>query len=68
MSIFDKAKEALTSDKGEEITDKVFDAAENFAAEKLGADKAEQVRQAREALDAKIGNEDTTTTEDTEAR
>lgn len=67
VSIFDKAKEALNSDKGEEITDKAFDAVEKFAAEKLGADKADKVKQAREALDAKIGNEGNTATEGTEA-
>ena len=44
MGIFDKAKDALNSDKGEELTDK-------------GLDKADQIDKARDAADGKLGNE-----------
>lgn len=59
MSLFDtikgKAQEAL---KNEGLTDKVLDKAEQIATNKLGADKADQIRKAREAVDNKIGSND----------
>ncbi|MDP9800699.1 hypothetical protein J2S49_000775 [Arcanobacterium wilhelmae] len=57
MGIFDKAKEALNSEKAEELTDKALDAAEGFATDKLGADKADQVKGVRDQIDSKLGNE-----------
>ena len=36
MGIFDKAKDALNSDKGEELTDKGLDKAADAADDKLG--------------------------------
>lgn len=62
MSIFDKAKEALKSDKAEEISDKILDKGEQLAAEKLGSDKAAKAAEVRNAIDAKIGNEGSTGT------
>lgn len=55
MGIFDKAKEALNSEKGEEVTKEGLDKAENFAKDKLGEDKADQVDKARDAIDDKLG-------------
>lgn len=55
MGIFDKAKEALNSEKGEKVTKEGLDKAENFAKDKLGEDKADQVDKARDAIDDKLG-------------
>lgn len=58
MGIFDKAKEALNSEKGEEVTKEGLDKAEEFAKDKLGDDKADQVDKARDAIDDKLGTND----------
>ncbi|WP_293771778.1 antitoxin [uncultured Corynebacterium sp.] len=58
MGIFDKAKDALNSDKGEELSDKGLDQAADFAKSKLGEDKAEQIDSARDQLDDRIGKQD----------
>ena len=42
MGIFDKAKDALNSDKGEELSDKGLDKAADAAKGKLGEDKADR--------------------------
>ena len=57
MGIFDKAKDALNSDKGEELSDKGLDKAAEAAKGKLGEDKADKVDQARDAIDGKLGSE-----------
>lgn len=57
MGIFDKAKEALSSDKAEEVSDKVLDKGEKLAHDKLGKDKADKVSDVRDSIDDKIGNE-----------
>lgn len=54
MGIMDKAKELLNS---EDTTDMILDKAEELAKAKLGEDKAEQIAQARQAADEKLGNE-----------
>ena len=56
MGIFDKAKDALNSDKGEELTDKGLDKAAEAAKGKLGEDKADKIDSARDQLDDRIGN------------
>lgn len=58
MGIFDKAKDAIDSDKLEEATNEGLDKAEDFAKDKLGEDKAEHVDKARDAIDDKLGNND----------
>lgn len=58
MGIFDKAKEALNSEKGEEVTKEGLDKAEDFGKDKLGEDKADQVDKARDAIDDKLGTND----------
>ncbi|WPF66869.1 MULTISPECIES: antitoxin [unclassified Corynebacterium] len=50
-----KATEFLNSDKAEEQTDQVLDKAADFAKDKLGEDKADQVDKVRNAIDDKIG-------------
>ena len=57
MGIFDTAKDALNSDKGEELSDKGLDKAAEAAKGKLGEDKADQIDKARDAADGKLGNE-----------
>nr|WP_120491256.1 antitoxin [Corynebacterium lactis] len=52
MGLMDKAKEMLGS---EETTDKILDKAEQLATEKLGADKADQIKKVRDAVDDKVG-------------
>ena len=57
MGIFDTAKEALKSEKAEEISDGILDKAEGLAEDKLGADKAAKVADVRDKIDGAIGNE-----------
>ncbi len=56
MGIFDKAKDALNSDKGEQISDKGLDKATEVAEQKFGEDKADKIQQGRDKLDDQIGN------------
>ncbi|EEI78991.1 antitoxin [Corynebacterium striatum] len=56
MGIFDKAKDALNSEKGEQISDSVLDKGAEVAQDKLGEDKADQIKQGRDKLDDQIGN------------
>ena len=56
MGIFDKAKDALNSEKGEQISDSVLDKGAEVAQDKLGEDKADQIKQGRDKLDDPIGN------------
>lgn len=56
MGIFDKAKDMLGDEKK---TDAVLDKAENFAKDKLGSDKHEQVSKVRDAIDERVGGDNT---------
>lgn len=56
MGIFDKAKDALNSEKGEQISDSVLDKGAEVAQDKLGEDNADQIKQGRDKLDDQIGN------------
>ena len=57
MGIFDKAKDALNSDKGEELSDKGLDKAADAAKGKLGEDKADQIKKVRDMADERLGDE-----------
>ncbi|MCG7279168.1 Uncharacterised protein [Corynebacterium imitans] len=57
MGVFDKAKDALNSDKAEQVTDQGLDKAADAAKDKLGEDKHDKVDQVRDAADKKLGNE-----------
>lgn len=57
MNIFDKAKDMLTSDKAEEISDKALDAAAAAANKVTGSKHADKVEGVRDAVDARVGNE-----------
>lgn len=57
MDIFDKAKDALNSADIEEKSDELLDKAAEFAKEKLGADKADHIKNVRDAIDKKIGDQ-----------
>ena len=54
MGLMDKAKEALNN---EENTDKVLDKAEELGKNKLGEDKADQVKKARDLADERLGDQ-----------
>ena len=56
MGIFDKAKDALNSDKGEELSDKGLDKAADAAKGKLGEDKADQIKKVRDMADERLGD------------
>lgn len=53
MGIFDKAKDMLGD---EQKTDAALDKVEQFAKNKLGEDKAEQISKVRDAVDERIGD------------
>ena len=57
MSMMDKAKGALDSDKGEQISDKGLDKAGQVADQKSGGNHDAQVDKGRDLADGKIGNE-----------
>ncbi|MGC5614999.1 antitoxin [Georgenia sp. Z1491] len=57
MGIFDKAKDALSSDKGEEYSDKGLDAAGNAADNVSGGKHSDKIDGVRDNLDGRIGNE-----------
>lgn len=57
MGIFDKAKDALNTDKGERISDSALDKGAELAKGKLGEDKADKIDSARDQLDERIGNQ-----------
>ena len=57
MNIFDKAKDALNSDKAEEISDKGLNAVSGAADKVTGGKYTDKIENARDAADDKIGNE-----------
>ena len=57
MGIGDKAKDALSGDKGEQATDAGLDRASDLADEKTGGKHADKLDKARDAGDEKLGNE-----------
>jgi hypothetical protein len=57
VNIFDKAKDALNSDKAEEITDKGLDAVSGAADKVTGGKFTEKIQGARDAADEKLGND-----------
>ena len=58
--LFDKAKDALNSDKGEQGSDSALDKAARFVDEKTGGKHTDQIQKARDAADDRIGNEGST--------
>ena len=55
--LFDKAKEAASSEQAEEISDKLLDGAEDLVNKVTGDKFSEQVEGVRDTIDGKIGNE-----------
>jgi hypothetical protein len=53
----DKAKDALSSDKGEQMSDKGLDKAGQVADSKTGGNHDAQIDKGRDLADGKIGNE-----------
>ncbi len=53
----DKAKDALNSDKGEQMSDKALDKGEQVADQKTGGGHDAQVDKGRDLADGKLGNQ-----------
>lgn len=51
-----KAAEALSSDKGEQVSDQVLDRVANLAKGKTGGKFDDKIDSARQAADSKLGN------------
>ena len=57
MGLMDKAKDALNSDKGEQISDQGLDKAGQVVDQKTGGTHDAQIDKGRDLADGKIGNE-----------
>jgi hypothetical protein len=57
MGLLDNAKDALNSDKGEQVSDTGIDKAEDAISDKTGGKFDEKIDGAGDAADSKIGNE-----------
>ena len=55
MGLMDKAKDALNSDKGEQVSDQALDKGEQFADQKTGGKHASQIDKGRDLADERIG-------------
>lgn len=52
-----KAKDAMSSDKGEELSDQGLDKATDFANDKTGGKFDDQINKGRDGVDGKLGND-----------
>lgn len=52
-----KAKDAMSSDKGEKVSDQGLDKATDFANDKTGGKFDDQINKGRDAADGKLGND-----------
>ncbi len=57
MGIGDKAKDALSGDKGEQASDAGLDRASDLADDKTGGKHSDKIDKGRDAADKKLGNE-----------
>ncbi len=57
VSIFDKAKEALNSEKAEQVSDQALDRAEALAKSKAGAEHHDKISGVRDSIDKQVGTE-----------
>lgn len=57
MSLFDKAKDLLSSDKVEELSDSALDKAADLAKDTLGEEHADKIDSVRDSIDEKLGTE-----------
>ena len=57
MSMMDKAKDALNSDKGEQVSDKALDKGEQLADQKTGGTHDAQIEKGVTLADKQLGNE-----------
>jgi hypothetical protein len=53
----DKAKDFLSSDKGEQVSDQALDKASDIADQKTGGTHDAQIDKGRDLADGKLGNE-----------
>ena len=56
-NIGQQARTALNSEKAEQVSDQVLDAAAKTASDRLGAQHQDTIAQVREAADRRIGTE-----------
>ncbi|MBN6777213.1 antitoxin [Pseudoclavibacter alba] len=57
MGLMDKANEFLGSEQGEQASDQALQGAADFANERTGGQHGEQIQQAQQFLDDKIGQQ-----------
>lgn len=57
MGLLDNAKDALNSDKGEQVSDTGIEKAEDAISDKTGGKFDDKIDKAGDAADSKIGNE-----------
>ncbi|WP_246078846.1 antitoxin [Modestobacter excelsi] len=57
VGMMDKAKDALNSDKGEQVSDKGLDKAGQIADQKTGGTHDAQIDKGRDLADGKLGTE-----------
>jgi hypothetical protein len=57
MGLLDNAKDAVNSDKGEQVSDTGIDKAEDAVSDKTGGKIDGKIDKAGDAADGKIGNE-----------
>jgi hypothetical protein len=55
MGLMDKAKDALNSDKGEQVSDQALDKGEQLADQKTGGQHGSQIDKGRDLADDRIG-------------
>lgn len=57
MVDFNKAKDALNSEKGEQVSDQGLEKGSDFAKSKAGDKHGDKIDSVRDNLDKKVGNE-----------
>jgi hypothetical protein len=57
MGLLDDAKDALNSDKGEQVSDTGIDKAEDAISDKTGGKFDDKIDKAGDAADGKVGND-----------
>ncbi|ROQ30981.1 antitoxin protein of toxin-antitoxin system [Frondihabitans sp. PhB188] len=57
MGLLDNAKDALNSDKGEQVSDTGIEKAEDAITDKTGGKFDDKIDKAGDAADSKIGND-----------
>lgn len=59
-----KAKEQLSGEKAEQLSDSALDKAKDFASERTGGKYDDKITSVRDAIDERVGNQGATPVED----